>query len=112
MGDNLRTRTHVYPFEGGGRGKNALSGSDEHVIRGEGIICSFIWFIPLDVFCSTVGAVSLQEMEVFTDPGRPFARLQDAAPQQAGPLMSAAGAQRRGEVSALRISTNNSSAAR
>lgn len=79
-------------FEGGGRGKNALSGSDEHVIRGEGVICSFIWFIPLDVFCSTVGAASLQEMEVSAEPGRPSARLRDATPQQAGPLMSASAA--------------------
>lgn len=58
---------------------NTLSGSDEHVIQGEeGIICSFIWFIPLDVFCSTAAAASLQEMKVFTELGLPFARLQDA----------------------------------
>ena len=30
---------------------NAISGSDKLVIQGEeGIICTFIWFIPLDVF--------------------------------------------------------------
>ena len=58
---------------------NTLSGSDEHVILGEeGIICSFIWFIPLDVFCSTAAAVSLQEMDVFTEFGHPSSQLQDA----------------------------------
>lgn len=53
---------------------STLSGSDEHVIQGEeGIICSFIWLIPLDVFCSTAAAVSPEEMKVFTELGRPFA---------------------------------------
>lgn len=67
---------------------NTLSGSDEHVIQGEeGIICSFIWFIPLDVSCSTAAAVTLQEMKVFTELGHPFAQLQDALLRRAGPLM-------------------------
>ena len=61
---------------------NTLLGSDEHVIQGEeGIICSFIWFIPLDVFCSAAAAVSLQEMKVFTELGHPFAQLQNALQQ-------------------------------
>lgn len=67
---------------------NTLSGSDEHVIQGEdGIICSFIWFIPLDVSCSAAAAVTLQEMKVFTELGHPFAQLQDAPLRRAGPLM-------------------------
>ena len=67
---------------------NALSGSDEHVIQGKGgILCCFIWFIPLDVFCSAAAAVSLQEMKVFTEPGPPFAQLQDALLRQARPLI-------------------------
>lgn len=100
MGDNLKTCKHAHSlahtrihtvasaefgqecFEASEA--NTLSGSDEHVIQGEGgIICSFIWFIPLDVFCSTAAAVSLQEMKVFTELGRPFAQLQDARLQQA-----------------------------
>lgn len=62
---------------------NTLSGSDEHVIQGEeGLICSFIWFIPLDVFCSEAAAVSLEEMKVFSELGHPFAQLHDASLQQ------------------------------
>jgi len=41
---------------------NTISGSNKHVIQGEeGVICTFIWFIPLDVSSSTAAAVSLQE---------------------------------------------------
>lgn len=56
-------------FEGGKRGKHTLSGSDDHVIQGEGIISPFNWFIPLDVLCPTVDAIRLQEIKVFTEPG-------------------------------------------
>lgn len=67
---------------------NLLSGSDEHVIQGEDRIiiiinCSFIWFIPLDVFCSTTAAVSLQDVEVLAELGHPFAKLQDVLLQPA-----------------------------
>lgn len=68
MGDNLRRRAGIHAAAESALREaseaNALSGSDEHVIQGEGIICSLVRFIPLDVFGSTVEAVSLQEMKV------------------------------------------------
>lgn len=62
---------------------NALSGSDEHVIQGEAIICSLVCFIPLDIFCSTVDPVSLQEMKMFPA----WSSVGTAAFQGAGLLM-------------------------
>lgn len=75
---------------------NAPSGSDEHLIQGGGIICSLVCFI-LDVFCSTVDPVSLQEMKMFPA----WSSVGTAAFQGAGVLMRSVALQTSGPAEGL-----------